>query len=143
MWYGEKPDLSHLKELGCHAWVLKQTENPKIYSRSIECVLVGYSASSKAYRCLDRSTRNILVSRDVSFAESLDSLERLLNPGLVIDNPSPGTAPAESHTTPSSESTSIQKSTRSHVLTEKGAAQLNTPSISTPLTAEAQTVVKS
>jgi hypothetical protein len=48
-WYGRCPDLSNLRKLGCKAWVYIMTENPKIYSRSIECILVGYSEISKAY----------------------------------------------------------------------------------------------
>src|SRR6266481_273204 len=51
-YYGQKPDLYHLREIGCKAFILVQSETrPKIYSQSIECVLVGYSANSKAYRC--------------------------------------------------------------------------------------------
>jgi len=68
-WYGKKPDLSHMRELGCRAWVLKQMDNPKIYSRSIECVLISYSPNSKAYRCYHRATGRVLTSRDVSFIE--------------------------------------------------------------------------
>ena len=52
MWCGERPDVSHLCELGCKVWVHIPGDNPKIYNRSVECILVGYSDSSKAYRCL-------------------------------------------------------------------------------------------
>jgi hypothetical protein len=49
-WTDQKPDLSHLREIGCRAFVLVQNQhNPKVYSRSIECVLIGYSLDSKAY----------------------------------------------------------------------------------------------
>ena len=49
MWYGEHPNISHLHELGCKVWVHIPGENPKIYNRSVECILVGYSNCSKAY----------------------------------------------------------------------------------------------
>jgi len=47
--YGKKLNLSHLYELGCHAFVLKQGTNPKIYRQSVECILRGYSPNLKEY----------------------------------------------------------------------------------------------
>ena len=38
-WYSRCPDVSHLRELGCHVWVLVMDKNPKIYNCSIECKL--------------------------------------------------------------------------------------------------------
>lgn len=65
--------------------MLIQTRHvPKIYSRSVECVLVGYSTHSKAYRCYNRLTKQILISRNVTFIESQDSIPRPLHPGLII-----------------------------------------------------------
>jgi hypothetical protein len=55
VYYGKKPDVSHLREIGCKAFVLIQlTHTLKIYSQCVECVLVGYSQNSKAHRCYDR-----------------------------------------------------------------------------------------
>jgi hypothetical protein len=49
-WYGHKPDLSNLHEIGCRAFVLIQNwHNPKVFAHSVECVLIGYSLDSKAY----------------------------------------------------------------------------------------------
>ena len=62
----------HLRELGCKVWIHIPGDNTKIYNRSIECTLVGYSDSSKAYRCLDRSTGRIHISRNAVFSESQD-----------------------------------------------------------------------
>lgn len=70
-WYGRKPDLSHLREIGCRAFVLIQNRhNPKVYSRSVECVLIGYGLDSKTYRCYHRATHKVFVSYNVSFIES-------------------------------------------------------------------------
>jgi hypothetical protein len=70
-WYGHKPNLSHLREIGCRAFVLIQNRhNPKVYSRSVECVLIGYSLDSKAYRCYHRTSHKVFVSYHVSFIES-------------------------------------------------------------------------
>jgi hypothetical protein len=50
LWLSRKPDLSHLREIGCRAFVLIQNHhNPKIYDQSIECVLIGYSSQSNVY----------------------------------------------------------------------------------------------
>lgn len=50
-YFGHKSDLSHPREFGARAFVLIQNEhNPKLFNRSIECVLIGYSPNSKAYR---------------------------------------------------------------------------------------------
>jgi hypothetical protein len=49
MWYGKIPSLSHLWEIGCHAFALIMTNNPKILQRSVPCVLIGYAAHSKSY----------------------------------------------------------------------------------------------
>src|SRR5882672_6768893 len=85
MWYGRCPNVSHLRELVCKVWVHIPGDNPKIYNRSIECVLVGYSENSKTYCCLERSSGRIHVSRNVLFTESQDLRERPLHPGLTID----------------------------------------------------------
>jgi hypothetical protein len=49
LWFNVKPNLSHLCEIGCKAYVLITTNNPKIAAQSIECVLIGYTPNSKAY----------------------------------------------------------------------------------------------
>ncbi|KZP19649.1 copia protein, partial [Athelia psychrophila] len=49
--YGSKPNVSHLCEIGCQVFVLiLRKNNPKIYVRSEECVLIGYRSNSKTYR---------------------------------------------------------------------------------------------
>jgi transposase InsO family protein len=79
--FGKKPRLSHLREYGCKAFVLIQNRtNPKIYPRSEECVLVGYSNHSKAYRCWNPQTGRILTSYNVTFIESQDCVPRTHHP---------------------------------------------------------------
>ncbi|THH04572.1 hypothetical protein EW146_g10142 [Bondarzewia mesenterica] len=86
--YSTKPNLSHLCEFGCHAFVLIQNHyNPKINNRSIECILVGYSFNFKSYHLFHHPTNNILISRNVHFLESHDFIPRSLNPGVVITSP--------------------------------------------------------
>src|SRR5882724_10944205 len=81
MYYGQKPDLYHLPELGCKAFVLIQSGDcPKIYSRSVKCVLVGYSPSSKAFICWNKQTGHITVSMNIHFIESKDTKPHILYP---------------------------------------------------------------
>ena len=85
VWYGECRNVSHLHELGCKVWVHISGDNPKIYNRSVKCMLVGCSDSSKAYRCLHRPSGCIYVTRNVIFAESQDLRECPSHPGLTVE----------------------------------------------------------
>ena len=72
-WYNRKPDYSYMREIGCKAYVFIQNiNNPKIYERSIECVLIGYDSKSKSYRCYNRATHKVHSSYHVKFVESHD-----------------------------------------------------------------------
>jgi hypothetical protein len=87
VWHGRKPNLSHLHELGCWAFVLIQNKsNPKIYGQSTECILVGYSDNLKSYCCYNRKTGQIIVSDDVHFIEAKDNMEHPLHPGLIVND---------------------------------------------------------
>jgi hypothetical protein len=73
-YYGRKPDISHLREIGCKAFVLlPAVHTPKIYSKSIECVLVSYSPNSKACRCYNRNTGRIIISQNIQFIKLKDT----------------------------------------------------------------------
>ena len=91
-WHGHKPDLSHLREIGSRAFVLIQKDhNPKIYARSIECVLIGYSSDSKAYRCYHHESNKVLVSFNVRFIESHEGTPSLpsaqpTTPAIPLDD---------------------------------------------------------
>lgn len=41
----------------------------KLSEKSIECIMVGYSSESKAYRLFNPRTKKIVISRDVVFLE--------------------------------------------------------------------------
>jgi hypothetical protein len=62
--WGCKPDLSHLREIGSRAFVLiqPQKENPKIKAPSLECLLIGYSQTAKAYHLYHRATHRVVES---------------------------------------------------------------------------------
>ena len=69
-WFGSKPNLSHLREIRCRAFVLIQDKhNLKIYAHSYECILIGYSQDSKAYRLYHRESNKVVQSFHVKFIE--------------------------------------------------------------------------
>ena len=50
MWYKHKPNYTYMHEIGCKAFILILNQhNPKINTRSIECILIGYRQNSKTY----------------------------------------------------------------------------------------------
>ena len=54
LWKGQKPDYTYMREIGCWAFILVQNQhNPKLFERSIKCILIGYDLCSKTYQCYD------------------------------------------------------------------------------------------
>jgi|SRR5882762_7122033 len=79
-----KPDISHLCEIGCRAFVLiLNKHNPKIYQRSEEHVLIGYGKDSKTYWCYHRAIHKVVESYHVVFIESKDKGEVAFRPGVT------------------------------------------------------------
>jgi hypothetical protein len=75
-----------LREIGCQAFVLIQNKhNPKIFDRSIECILIGYSTDSKAYICYDKLSRRVFTSYHVKFIESHQTVPKPLHPGKIAN----------------------------------------------------------
>ena len=85
LWFGRKPSLSHLREIGCCAFALIPTTVPKSFAHSRPCVLIGYSPHSKAYRLWDPTSGRIFNSFHVSFLEHLDERPANLLPGTMIN----------------------------------------------------------
>ena len=70
LWHSRDPPLLHLHEIGCRAYSLVMTHNPKLFECSVPCILIGYAPNSKAYRLWDPTTNRIFNSFHVSFIES-------------------------------------------------------------------------
>ncbi len=70
---GERPSLSHLRVIGCAAWslIIKGKRDSKLAPRARLCCFLGYSGSPKAYKLWDPIERAVIVSRDVTFDESI------------------------------------------------------------------------
>ena len=87
------PSLSHLWEIGCQAFALIQTNNPKIYCCSRPCILIGYAPHAKAYQLWDTTDGSIFNSFHVTFLERLDQQPIDLLPGTTISI-EPGAPPS-------------------------------------------------
>jgi transposase InsO family protein len=84
LWFSSKPSLTHLREIGCKAFALILSPNPKIYQRSVPCILIGYAPHSKAYRLWNPASGRIFNSFHVTFVEHLNELPASLLPGTIV-----------------------------------------------------------
>uniref|UniRef100_A0A6V7M0T8 Integrase catalytic domain-containing protein n=1 Tax=Bracon brevicornis TaxID=1563983 RepID=A0A6V7M0T8_9HYME len=72
LFFDKKPDISHLRVYGCKAYAhIPKQMRLKLDNKTRECIFVGYSQESKAYRLLEENTGKILTSRDIKFVENI------------------------------------------------------------------------
>ncbi|KAF2883632.1 hypothetical protein ILUMI_22540 [Ignelater luminosus] len=70
LWYGEKSNISHLKSFGSTAYTLiPRVRRRKLDNNSKKVTFVGYESGLK-YRLFYRSTKNIVISRNVRFVQN-------------------------------------------------------------------------
>lgn len=70
LWWGRKPDLSHLRVFGSEAFVhVPDTKRKKMDSKARKLTFIGYAIEQKGYRFVDLETDLITVSRDARFIE--------------------------------------------------------------------------
>jgi histone deacetylase 1/2 len=83
------PDYSFLRIFRCACWPsLRKYNSRKLDFRSKMCVFLGYSPFHKGYKCLDRSTGRIYISRDVVFDERVFPYMSNTSPDLSpLQNP--------------------------------------------------------
>jgi len=68
VFWGKKPDISHLEEFGKTCWVLQQDgNNSKLDPKSRKFIFVGVADGTKGYRYYNSKTHQILTSRNVVF----------------------------------------------------------------------------
>jgi hypothetical protein len=69
--FGTPPRYDHLRVFGCACYPNTAATAPhKLAPRSTLCVFLWYCPDHKGYRCLDLSSRRVLISRHVVFDES-------------------------------------------------------------------------
>ncbi len=71
MWYGRKPDVSHLRVFGCISYAhIPDAGRQKLDRKAKKLRFVGYSKVSKGYRLFDEEGRKVVIRRDVLFDET-------------------------------------------------------------------------
>jgi hypothetical protein len=66
--FGVHPNYESLRTFGCACWPsLRKYNAHKLVFRSKQCVFLDYSPMHKGYKCLDKSSGRIYISRDVVF----------------------------------------------------------------------------
>lgn len=71
VFFGKKIDVYHLRAFGCRVMVMNTSNSRrKLDRKSTQMIFIGYDPDKKAYRCYDKSSRKVIVSRDVIFHEN-------------------------------------------------------------------------
>lgn len=74
VWTGRKIDVTNLRIFGSPVMVhVPKEKRKKLDRKSSEMIFVGYDADTKGFRCMDRNTRALTISRDVIFHEKDNS----------------------------------------------------------------------
>ena len=70
LWYGRKPDLSHLRVWGCRAYVqVQRDKRSKLDSHMVPCVFIGYPSDYKGWRFYDPASCRVLICKRAIFDE--------------------------------------------------------------------------
>ena len=70
--FNKKTSVAHLRILGCRAYAhVPDAVRKKLEPKAVACWFVGYSDNIKGWRLWDPVTRKIIISRDVSFDETI------------------------------------------------------------------------
>ena len=99
-WWGHKPSVKHLRTFGCTAYAhVSKGKRQKLASKTEQCIFLGYSTCSKAYRVYNIARKMMLVRRNVTFNESalgregelqserpMETIELELGDDVVVDD---------------------------------------------------------
>lgn len=68
LWSGKQGNISMLRVFGCRAMAhIPEQKRKKLDVKSNECIYLGPAEDMKAYRLYNKSTKKIIMSRDVVF----------------------------------------------------------------------------
>jgi hypothetical protein len=84
-WFGYSPDVKHLHifESIAYAHVPKELRK-KLDSKTRECLFLGYSETSKAYRLWCPEKHGVILSRDVIFDEDSTDVSSILSDSPIF-----------------------------------------------------------
>ncbi|XP_071687657.1 uncharacterized protein [Rutidosis leptorrhynchoides] len=66
-----EPNLSYIKFFGCLCFSTVLNPSDKFSSRSIKCILIGFSSVKKGYKLYNLDDKSVFFSRDVKFYETV------------------------------------------------------------------------
>ncbi|KAL9234053.1 hypothetical protein vseg_008969 [Gypsophila vaccaria] len=70
--YHRVPTYTHLRTFGCLCYPhTPSTTIHKLAPRATPCVFIGYPSNHRGYKCLDLVSRKVIISRHVTFDESI------------------------------------------------------------------------
>ncbi|PKU68147.1 Retrovirus-related Pol polyprotein from transposon TNT 1-94 [Dendrobium catenatum] len=68
----QKPDYGHLNIFGCECFpLMPHHARHKLQPKALPHIFIGYSDTYKGYKCLNRHTNKITISRNVKFHEQI------------------------------------------------------------------------
>lgn len=68
--FERKPNLHHLKECSCWAWVhVLDTKCGNFDSKTRKLMFIGYAEQHRAYRFVSLETKKVTISNDAKFLE--------------------------------------------------------------------------
>jgi hypothetical protein len=116
-WFGHTPDVKHLRTFGSIAYAHVPKElRKKLDSKTRECLFLGYSETSKAYRLWYPEKRGVILSRDVIFDEDSTDISSLIGDSSIfstVDDLFPAYPMPSVSSTESSSSTSLPSASTS------------------------------
>lgn len=87
IWHKKTLNLRHLRVFGCSAMARVPKANWNSFDvKSMECIMLGYSETSKAYRLYDKTKRRATVSRDVAFIEPSCGKDEVIDKSKHLSN---------------------------------------------------------
>ncbi|GAV56532.1 hypothetical protein CFOL_v3_00074 [Cephalotus follicularis] len=87
LWRGRKPNISYFHTFGCKCFIHNNGKEHlgKFDSKVDEGIFLGYSSTSRAYRCFNKRTLLVEESMHVIFDESNPKLPKEVNVDDCVD----------------------------------------------------------